>query len=398
MFKRILTAVILVLITFLCIYVFTNEQIKYTFEVLNELNTNNNLKEYSSSYKINEFTISNSDYYYNKLTFKEKNVYKLLFNAVINLDKKFVIDLSQDELNYEEYNICIEKAVNAFFWDHPEVYYLKTKYSIYHVKNAFINAIVTNIDYSVDSMSELLIKNQEISKKVSQIMLTLDNYTIFNNIIELHDYVAKNIDYFEYEDVNKIDSIYHNIDGAFLDNTAVCDGLSKSLQVLLNKIGIKTIFVTGMLEEESHGWIMAYIDDEWYHIDVTSDKYIKNENNKVDFVSHLYLNLTTEDILKSHSLDNPEILPVANSTKHNYYVYNEYVIDDKNNFNKTLNEIINSQKNNKYIEFMVDIADNNIPDLIINSLYNMNFNNYTSKKNNIKMKYYNHEKIYTIQN
>lgn len=100
----------------------------------------------------------------------------------------------------------------------------------------------------------------------------------YNIVHAVHDYLVCNVDYdFDLYDRFKdgeseleSDPAFH-IDGAFIDKTAVCDGLARAFVFLCAIEGIDAVRVTGSLASVPHAWNKVKIGGEWYNADVTAD-------------------------------------------------------------------------------------------------------------------------------
>lgn len=395
--KKILIGIICILVIALLILSYQSNEIRFGFKILtNKLFTVSEPQEYNSVYKVNDLSISTCDYYFCTLNEFQKILYTDIIHSIKNYENEVVIS-EYDKINYNEISENVKYVMNTIFLDHPEIYYVKPEYSIYVSNTSLINGIVIKLNYNLENRDDMLRANKEINNKIDNILKEIDTNKKFDTELQLHDYVAKNFKYHSYVDEKNIEQKYHTITGPLLSDEGVCDGLSKTLQVLLNKVGIESIFVTGLLDNVSHGWLMVKLDNKWYNLDVTSNKYIINEIGESEFVSHTYFNVTTNELKKTHKFDNEDILPLANSLDKNYYVLNKFSLNKEDNMELKLKEIINKQKNNKYIEFVTDYSEN-ISNKLLMSLYNINFNNYKSKGNSVKLNYYKEGNTYTFKN
>lgn len=103
--------------------------------------------------------------------------------------------------------------------------------------------------------------------------------------------------------------------GALVNGRAVCEGYSRAFQLLLRAAGIEATLVTGQSREgEPHMWNLVTVDGYTYHVDPTWDW---TESG----TRHTYFNLTTADILLSHTLDESNIgIDTCTATAANYFV------------------------------------------------------------------------------
>ena len=395
--KKVLIGIIISLLILLTVLSYQNNQIRYNSKIfLNKTFSINSEIKYNKLFKVNDLSISTSDYYYSYLDKLEKQIYTNIIYSIKDLENEVIVSNISKDLSHDEINKKIEKVMNYIFLDHPEIYYVSSKYSIFIVKNNLLNGVVINLNYEF-SKSEILENNKKINNEIDRITLNVKNKNQYEIELELHDYVAKNIDYLIYEKSNLIEEKYHSIYGPLIEKKGVCDGLSKTLQILFNKMGIASILVTGKSDEVGHGWLMVNIDNSWYNLDITGNKYIDDEYNNVEFVSHAYFNVTTESLKNTHEFNNEDLLPISNSNINNYYVKEDLTINTNENFSKKIKEIFDKQKDNLYIEFSSNYKGD-IISKIIEELYNTNYLNNQIKKNNNKIKYYKQGNVYTIKN
>ncbi len=158
--------------------------------------------------------------------------------------------------------------------------------------------------------------NAELEARVSQILggITSD-MNEFDKIKYIHDTIIKNCTYDE--NATNAYSAY----GALVEGRAVCEGYSKAMAMLCNRIGIECVIVTGKGGNQEHMWNMLKYNGNWYHMDVTWDDPVGVSDE--DYVGYAFFNLTTAQIKVDHSIDYdaPYSVPVATATEGNYYIY-----------------------------------------------------------------------------
>lgn len=347
---------------------------------------------YTKEFNVNSIRINNNDFYYNTLTEKQKSIYTSIANGIKELKNEIEIK-DYEYINNDETMKDVEIAIHRFLLDHPEVFYLDEKYTVSTKSGIMGTTVLINFTYSVASIEELNEKLNLIESKANEMIEKsgINSENIFDSELKLHDLLAEMITYYEYEDINEIPNKYHNIDGAFLENIAVCDGISKAYQILLSKIGIESIVVTGDLSGVSHAWNMVKLDGNWYHVDVTSNCSVKADNK---VVIHSYFNITTDALKKTHKITDEQLIPIANKEDYTYYVYLDKTITGSDNFSNKLKQILDSNENQKLIEFRVNGFDS-VPDKIIDVLRKGRYTEYL-QSNSTKFVYYNVLDTYII--
>lgn len=341
--------------------------------------------EYNEEFKINEIKISENSYYYNKLTEQQKNIYTAIANGVKSLTNDVKLK-KYEYIDSETTMKDVEVALHKFLLDHPEVYYMDDKYTVSTKTGITGTGVIVGLTYQFGSIEELNNSVARLNSKFDEILneATIEKGKDFENEQKIHDVLSKKVTYYEYEDLSKIPSKYHTIEGTLTENLAVCDGLAKTFQILLDKVGIKSIIVSGSLNVTSHAWNMVQLEDGWYHTDITSDNSIKTEK-KVVF--HSYFNINTETIKKTHVISEEDIIPEAISTKYNFYEYTGKNIVNGDNFANKLKEIISKNSDEKLVEYKVNGFDN-VPEKTIEVLRKNKFTDYLETKST-KFIYYN---------
>ena len=92
----------------------------------------------------------------------------------------------------------------------------------------------------------------------------------YEKIKYVHDYLVDNISYDESLEASNT----HNMYGALVNKTCVCDGYANAFQYLMLELGINSMNIPGYTtagETEYHQWNAVELDGKWYMIDVTWD-------------------------------------------------------------------------------------------------------------------------------
>ncbi len=349
--------------------------------------TSSKVNPYTRDYKINRLQITVSDYYYNKLNDNQKKIYDSIAVSVSNFENESKVK----EYEYTDIDSTmndVSEAMNAFFSDHPEVFYLNTQYKVSTVENFSGTKLIVYLDYLVKDKNELEQKISEIESAMNNILNKIDNNSNdFDKELKIHDILGELTTYYRYTDVNSIPFECHTIYGTLISNTAVCDGFTKVMQILLDKVNIDSIIVTGYLQDQPHAWNLVKINGEWYHLDLTSDKSINGKNDSEKIIIHSYFNLTTDNIKNTHTITYEDKIFSANSTNYNYYVYTNKSIGNNDNFENKFKNILDNSNNSNIVEFyapkVLDVAGK-----IGKVLQNGKYTEYTSSNGN-SFKYYN---------
>lgn len=336
---------------------------------------------------INELQPKNATFYYSKLTDDQQKIYKAVANAVKNLDSNAKIK----EYNYIDDNTTMKDAkiaIQNFFLDHPEVFYVNNDYTVSTIDLVNSNRIEIELSYSVKNKNDLNDKISEIKSVLNPIITEAKKMDKFNAEVYIHDKICEICKYYKYTDINEVPEESHGIYGCLVLKQAVCDGLSKTLMIALDKVEIENILVTGYLQNQAHAWNLVNLDDNWYHVDITSNKSVKNEETNKEEIVHSYFNITTDQINKTNVIDLENEIPIANSTEYNYYVKTGKYINLTDDFLVKFKNILDNNKNENLVEFAVDTKVKSAPEKMVYVFQDSRYHKYVDTNAN-KFNYYN---------
>ena len=296
----------------------------------------------NEDFKVNSLQREKSYYYYNRLSENEKYVYSALIRAIANLEKKVILDLS--EINSEEFTKVVSKAINSLFADHPEVFYLKRTYSAGIQKSLLDEKYYLELDYKVKDKIELDEKIADMEMAINKIVSKANKSDIFVNESIIHDEIIKTI---KYDYTKDEDADTHNSYSALVGKKAVCDGITKALQLVLDRLDIESLLVTGQVKEGNHAWCLVNIEDEWFNLDATSNMAINNG----EITMHAFFNIDSESMRKTHVFDNLDELPIANVKDKTYYDLFGLHFKNNSTFDQDFKNVLVKFRNRNYIEF-----------------------------------------------
>lgn len=255
---------------------------------------------------------------------------------------------------------CIE-VYNMFRNDNPQYYWLFG--SIIFVPETQNFYIAVQPDYVVaedrKAIDDTLSAN--IDGLVNSININESDYLQLKNI---HDSLAAMTSYGYNSEGKPLDTIEaHSIVGMFDgDNKAdcVCEAYAKSLQLILNAVGIPNVYVTGNAGE-AHAWNIVQLGEKNYLVDLTWDDSKDADGN--DTISYKYFARGTSDFDEfnsgiAHTADTPDkpgrdflySLPeIVEKQHHNNYTYfpehfrNWYINDWGVTYSNSLGEVVTEQ-------------------------------------------------------
>lgn len=332
--------------------------------------------------KLNKIEVADDKYWlnygYSILDNKEDKItYDIIYNTLLNCEDKALLNTLDQDKAYYVYDLVIV--------DHPEIFWTDS----YSLETVSLNGV----NKSISIKPNYTMTNAEIDKYKKQLQIETDNIigNITNEMTDydiskyLYDYLIKNVEYNLEAENNQ------TLVSALVDKETVCMGYAKAYEYLLRKAGIESTIVSGYGNDEAHAWNIVKLDNNWYYTDVTwgnidydvnsdiLDK-IYNEKSSEDYkkcINYCYLNITEEDLLKSHSIDDKFEIPKCNSTEDNYFIKENRYINKLDN-NEIKNMIVNCK------DEVCSIRFSNENDFKSAIKFISNANNICDKDNKIK--------------
>ena len=123
--------------------------------------------------------------------------------------------------------------------------------------------------------------------------------TDLEKVFYVHEWLVQNIAY-DREHLRDDVQDDHNLRGALLEGTAVCDGYAKTYALTLRKLGITGVLVTS--KDIGHAWNMVELDGNWYQVDCTWDDPVDG-SDQLGYCMHKHLLCTTEEMNTNHNDD-----------------------------------------------------------------------------------------------
>lgn len=162
---------------------------------------------------------------------------------------------------------------NLFRADNPLYYWINNKI-IFSSKDLYM---MTVDDYADGSVRKAY--NELIEAKIDEYLDAVENETsAYKKALYFHDNIIKNMNYAVGNNGVILEGLkYHNIFGAFIGGSGVCESYAKAFQLLLNASGIENCYVIGvsgtqMASGIGHVWNMIKLEDgKWYYCDLTWD-------------------------------------------------------------------------------------------------------------------------------
>lgn len=218
---------------------------------------------------------------------------------LINILYTFLNNGSTNFYFYCDYNECANdvsiltdanELVNINNYIHPYNNYRK----VFVTYNSF-NKVEINVEKSYND--NVIVA---IDKKIDEIMneILTNEMSDKEKIIAIHNYIVETTDYdTEYLEANlhDIDNPSHKAIGPLYYHKALCGGYTDAMSLFLNKLKIPNYRISS----ENHIWNYVYLDNNWYHLDLTWDDPVTDDGSKL--VLDNFLLITTEQLEQFHT-------------------------------------------------------------------------------------------------
>ena len=262
-------------------------------------------------------------YAYDSLNEAEKTWYRDMEQILGSFGEQMELSGAGLEAGLDESHV--DKIFQCVLSDHPELFYVEgysyTKYS----RGKKLNSIEFSGSYNMD-VETALKRREEIAAAVDTLLSGIrEDADDYEKVKYVYETLIRNTDY----DLNAADN--QNIYSVFVHHLSVCQGYAKATQYLLNRLGVECTLVLGTVETgEGHAWNLVKVDGDYYYVDTTwGDVSYQTEEPapeegesglSVPEINYDYLNVTTEELLRTHSIGGAVAMPVCTATAANYYV------------------------------------------------------------------------------
>lgn len=214
----------------------------------------------------------------------------------------------------------LQKVFLYVHTDHPELYWMDG-YSYMRYANGNEILYLTFSGKYTYTPEEIRHFQIYIDQYVSQCLAGIQmNASDYDKVKYIYEYIINHTEYVLDSPDNQ------NILSVFLYGESVCQGYAKAAQYLLERLNVPCTMVVGKVETgEGHAWNLVQIDGAYYYMDATwGDASYHIDGQPVQGVrmpiSYEFLNITTEQLLKTHIIDSVVPMPQCIATDANYYV------------------------------------------------------------------------------
>lgn len=253
-------------------------------------------------------------YAYTLLSEEEQRMYV----EILKVLRAYETDYTLSSTNTEPIADVFQCVLN----DHPELFYVEgyvfTQYTqgeqvveirfsgTYNMAIEEIAGMQTSIKQYVDTFKQGLWQGMSEYEKVKYVYEYIINHTEYN-----------------------LNAKYNqSICSVFVGGESVCQGYAKAVQYLLEQLGIQNTLVIGTVNNgEGHAWNLVKVDGSYYYVDATwgdasyqaTEVADETSISRKPSINYDFLCVTTEQLQKTHTIQNTVPMPRCVDTVNNYY-------------------------------------------------------------------------------
>lgn len=241
-------------------------------------------------------------------------------NILGNFGEK--VRLSEEGLRAGLAEDDIDRIFQCVLNDHPELFYVEGYSYVKYSRGDALTAIEFTGTYGMDRETALL-RRQEIEKAAEEILEGITaEASDYDKVKYVYETLVAATDY----ELQSPDN--QNIYSVLVSHRSVCQGYAKTTQYLLNRLGVECTLVLGTVENgEGHAWNLVKVDDSYYYVDTTwgDASYQLGESDTAEgfampTINYDYLNITTEELTRTHTIGGDVPMPVCTAKEANYYL------------------------------------------------------------------------------
>ena len=207
-----------------------------------------------------------------------------------------VLNSGEEEFSFyctDEYSECINdvdslannqkvlSTINNFVHPFNSFRHLETSYDDYGKVTLKVEHIYSNNDIKLIEAEVKDIENEIWSESMSN----------EDKIKAAHNYIINNNKYDKDRSDNNIvkyksDTAY----GSLLEGYSLCGGYTDAMELFLEDMGVKSYKISS----ENHVWNAVYLNNTWYHLDLTWDDPITTDGS--DILEYNFFLITTSEL------------------------------------------------------------------------------------------------------
>ena len=214
----------------------------------------------------------------------------------------------------------IQKVIEAIDRDYPEFFWFcgNGKIETSFMSDNPVKAAYYPV-YTVDEAEQSRLQARINAWEETCLFGLPENAGDYEKALYVYQYI---IDHADYQVVDN-NSIVH----IMVDGKGLCGCYSKTAQYLLNRMGVPCAYISGQAGGESHAWNLIWLDGTPCWMDVTWGDPVFDGGDPNDGPAFEYFGITTEDLLRNHTIDPSVPVPDCVSQEYNYFRRNGLFYD-----------------------------------------------------------------------
>jgi len=252
------------------------------------------------------FSVDDSQYYYSRLTGKQKKIYKTLLLGIKAFTKKIKMPITP----INEVSLIFDYIL----LDNPLIFYVS---AFSQSNDVYKEKSVITFDYKYNRQAV-----RQMHETISSYLQKFDAVKEKSDIdkeLYVHDLCLNNFQY-DYA----FDDYSYSVLGPVINKTAVCEGIANFVKLALDYLGVKCLIVHGKADDPAddfanrdHAWNIVEINGRTYHLDITFNMTLTEKVIRYD-----YFNLSDTDIKKEHTIISEA--PACITSGKDYYTTNSF--------------------------------------------------------------------------
>ncbi|MBO5667315.1 MAG: peptidase [Firmicutes bacterium] len=260
-------------------------------------------------------------YYYNQMSKIHQSAYHAMKEGITALQSSFSVPrLEARELSDIFFKLRL---------DHPEIFYVTTFTYRFYQDASHVEFFP---EYLFDK-NKIKEHQQAMEARITKLIRPVQGKPVKEQEQYIHDFIVQNIRY------DKLKKPYsHEIIGALGQGVSVCEGISKAVKILCDRLNIWCIIVICDADPDNgvkyrHAWNLLKLDKSYYHLDCTFDNTLTNghqvsadgtavgaKNDPNALIRYDYFNLCDEQIYRDHR---KSMYPIPAATDNSRFFYKE---------------------------------------------------------------------------
>lgn len=255
------------------------------------------------------------EYAYSCLNDEDKKIYREIYDILTDFGEDVTLSVTDPQKLPDIFQCVLN--------DHPEIFYVAGYTYTTYSHGDVVERLTLTGTYTM-TRDEAEFCQEGIDLYVTECFNGLnENASDYEKVKYIYEYIISHTEYNQNSPENQ------NICSVFLNGESVCQGYAKATQYLLERAGVFCTLVIGSVSNgEGHAWNLVRMDGNYYYVDTTwGDASYRIEEGledawekKMPDINYDYLGVTTEQLLRTHKINNVVLIPDCTAMDCNYYV------------------------------------------------------------------------------